>query len=131
MKKFYGLLLALFTLCFANAAPLSVEPSKPQKIYASEIFVPIGATGQKISLLDLSRIKAQDYELMTGRKMKFGEKVSLRLAQKELSHSIKADGSLNAKKFGRFSGESGFHLGGFALGFFLGLIGILIAYLIK
>jgi hypothetical protein len=58
----------------------------------------------------------------------------LKKGQKKLQASIADDGTINNKKLRKaFSGDitEGFHLGGFALGLFLFLIGVLIAYLIK
>jgi hypothetical protein len=62
--------------------------------------------------------------------------VEFRLAQKKLRNSINEDGSFSDKRMEKMfkdemSGTTGFHLGGFALGLFLFLIGVLIAYLIN
>ena len=45
--------------------------------------------------------------------------------------NIAPDGSFNSKAIKKAFGDGGFHLGGFALGFFLSLLGVLIAYLIN
>ena len=132
MKKVFALFLALSILAQSFASVnVTVPPKK-----ASEIFVPIGKTGKQISLLDLSQISLKDFEAVSEHKLKFAEKVSFKLAQKQIRNSINPDGTLNNKKlekaFKRLAGgETGFHVGGFALGFLLGLIGVLIAYLIK
>jgi hypothetical protein len=137
MKKFLGVLLALsvFTSSFAVGTSVAPLPVSPAKIKAGEVFIPIGKTGHTISLLDLSRIKVKDLETITGEKMKFAEKASFKLAQKQLAKSINADGTINDKKLNKLAAKSvdgsGFNLGGFALGFLLGLIGVLIAYLIN
>lgn len=99
-------------------------------------MIPIGNTGQKISLLDLSRMTTKDVEAFTGKKMKAGEKMGFRAAQYKLRQNINPDGTLNTKKFQKAfkkvdDGTTGFHIGGFALGFFLSIIGVLIAYLIN
>ena len=57
------------------------------------------------------------------------------MAQRNLRKSILEDGTLNNKKLEKLAlkvqeGNSGFHAGGFFLGFLLGVIGVLIAYLI-
>ncbi|HEV8284858.1 MAG TPA: hypothetical protein VGQ09_11150 [Chitinophagaceae bacterium] len=66
--------------------------------------------------------------------MSLVEKISFKIAQRKLRKSINADGTIESKKlvifFQKKVGRYGFHLGGFALGFLLGLIGVLIAYLI-
>lgn len=130
MKRILTLCLALIVLTSSFASV--VEPSKK----ASEIFIPIGKTGYKISLETLSHISVKDFETLSGQDLKLVDKVGFKMAQRELRKSINADGSLNSKKLNKFfkkaaDGETGFHIGGFALGFLLGLIGVLIAYLIN
>jgi hypothetical protein len=98
-------------------------------------MVPI-AKGKVISFHDLAYIKVADYEKITGKKMSFFKRVEFRLAQKKLRNSINEDGSFSDKRMEKMfkdemSGTTGFHLGGFALGLFLFLIGVLIAYLIN
>ena len=68
--------------------------------------------------------------------MKLVDKVGFKIAQKQLRSSINPDGTINEKRLAKAASKkaidgSGFHLGGFALGFLLGIIGVLIAYLIK
>jgi len=130
MKRIIAFVAFAFML---NVAFATVTPSRK----ASEIFIPIGTTGQKISLLDLSSLKIKDVEQLTGKKMKFTDRLAFKVAQKKLRDNIASDGSLDTRKMEKAfkkqskGGETGFHFGGFALGFFLGLIGVLIAYLIK
>jgi len=115
---------------FAVTVPVKKKPLK-----ANEIFLAIGSAGQRISLLDLSYIKAKELQELTGRKMSFSDKVSFKVAQRQLRKSIASDGTFRNRKMDRYlkrvaSGE-GFQAGGFFLGLLLGLIGILIAYLIN
>ncbi|MDZ4808413.1 MAG: hypothetical protein SGI96_09080 [Bacteroidota bacterium] len=132
MKKFLLTLIILssFTVSFAVSGPVE----KP-RIYANKVFIPLGISGDKISVLDLSRITVKETEAYTGKKMKFADRLVFKIAQKKLRESINPDGTLNDKKIAKFKakrgGESGFHFGGFALGFLLGIIGVLIAYLIN
>jgi len=131
MKKLVGLLMGLLILSQSFAS--FTVPLPPKK--ANEIFIPVGNEGKKISLLTLSQISIREFEQQAGQDLKLMEKLSFRLAQRELRKTINEDGSFNNNKvhkfMKRFGGESGFHVGGFALGFFLGLIGVLIAYLIN
>ena len=102
---------------------------------ASDIRLPVGNTGQTINLQELSTMKVADYEKMTGKKMGFFHRLEFKLAQKKLRSSINEDGTVNNKRLEKmaryYDGDTGFHAGGFFLGFLLGLIGVLIAYLIN
>lgn len=132
MKKLITLFTAFAFVIFSFAAVTAETPTKN----ANEIFVPLGNSGSKISLAALSQISVKEFELVSGKKLKFAEKITLKLAQRDLRKSINEDGTINSKRLEKSlkkfaDGESGFHIGGFALGFLLGLIGVLIAYLIK
>ena len=89
-----------------------------------------------ISFEDLAYIKVADYEKITGKKLSFFQKLEFKLTQRKLRNSINDDGTFSNKRMEKMfkddmSGASGFHLGGFALGLLLFLIGVLIAYLIN
>ena len=120
--------ITLFTTSFA----FSVVSSFPRK--ASDVYVPIGATGLRISLQNLATIDVKDFEKLSGRHLNFIDRFGFKLAQRKLRNGIAADGTIDNKKLKKFLDEgdhsSGFHLGGFALGFLLGLIGVLLAYVI-
>jgi hypothetical protein len=118
----------------ANFAATNVELAV---LKADQLMIPIGKTGQKISYAQLATISMSDFQTLTGRKMSFIERMNFRMAQSKIRKSIAADGSIKNKRVLKFfsksrgrSGEKGFHAGGFALGFFLGLIGVVIAYVI-
>lgn len=134
MKKVF-LFIAAFCMLASSFASVSPEKGKFPPLKAAEIFIPVGKTGTKISLLDLSRISVTELEQLTGNKMKMADRLGFKVAQKKLRDNIDKDGIINSKKMEKFfnkrAGETGFHFGGFALGLFLGLIGVLIAYLIK
>lgn len=132
MKKILLLSAAVFILSATFATNnVAVKPA----IKASEVYIPIGNTGQKISLLDLSRMTVKDVQAFTGKKMSFTDRMMFKAAQRQLKKNISSDGTIDnkriAKTIKKADGETGFHIGGFALGFLLGLIGVLIAYLIK
>lgn len=123
--------LLLFTISFAS----NNLTSKPA-VKASEVLIPIGNSGQTVSLLDLSNMSAKEYQSLSGKKMNFFDRIGFRVAQRQLKRNIDEDGTINsaalAKQFEkREDVTSGFHLGGFALGFFLSVIGVIIAYLIN
>ena len=132
MKKCIFLATAFFVLVISFATTrVTVKPA----LKASEVFIPIGNTGQKISLLDLSQISIKEVQSLTGKKMKLIDRVTFKAAQRELRQTINPDGTINSKKMSKQLKKAdvtaGFHLGGFALGFFLSIIGVLIAYLIN
>lgn len=126
----------LFTaLCFVASSFAAFTLETPP-LKASEVYITVGKNGEKISLMDLSRMKVKDLQELTGNKMKFFDKVGFKIAQKKLRESINNDGTFSQKKMQKYfkrasDGTTGFHIGGFALGFLLGLIGVLIAYLIN
>jgi len=122
-------LVLLLTSSFAT-----VIVSGPPNLKANEIYFPIAKTGKQISLMDLSTISRGDLESLRGRKMNFLERLSFRAVQKKLKRNISGDGTIDNKKieklFAKKNGSTGFNGGGFALGFFLNGIGVVIAYLI-
>jgi hypothetical protein len=142
MKKILALAIVfgLLTQCTVSAAV--VAPAKPTPpaamapLKASDVRIPIGKTGKTVSLLELSNMKVDDLEHLTGQKMGWLKRVEFKLALRKLRHSIKPDGTIDNKSLARLRGgyyddDGSFHIGGFALGFFVGLIGVLIAYLIN
>lgn len=136
MRRFLLLCVAVGMTVASFAAFTLTKPAKPTPLKASEMYLPLGKGGELVSLMDLSRMKIKEYQQLTGKKMKLFEKIGFKAAQKQLKNSINRDGTFNSKKMERYLKKSsmvgeGFHIGGFALGFLLGLIGVLIAYLIN
>src|SRR5215212_8366278 len=138
MKKILCLFVALALITSSYAAvvlPGKKESTVKPKLNAADVLIPIGKNGETISLIQLSEIKVKDLEVLTGNKMNLADKIGFKFAQKQLRNSINADGTFSNRKLEKIAARaedgSGFHLGGFALGFLLGLIGVLIAYLIK
>ena len=127
-------LLFLSVALFSGTFATSISEVKPV-LNAKSIMLPVGKTGKKISLMELSQISLSDFEKLTNKKMRFFDRIAFKAGQKKLRKNIAEDGTLK-KKFEKtikrmMAGETGFHIGGFALGFFVGLIGVLIAYLIN
>jgi hypothetical protein len=131
MRKFLVLAITFLSLNVSFGNINVIVPA----LKASEIFIPVGKTGQKISLMELSRINIRDFEILRGEKMKFFDRLSFKVAQKKLRSNIDNDGTFNNKKlvkaFTKDKEGKGGGASGFALGFLLNLIGVLIAYLIK
>jgi len=131
MKK---LVITAMACAFAlSSMAFSVIMSAHKK--ATEIYIPIGGTTKAISLADLSTISIRDFEQLSGRHLNLFDRMEFKLAQRKLRKSINADGTISNRKMERFfergDPSTGFNIGGFALGFFVGLIGVLIAYLIN
>jgi len=133
MKKiivFLGL-IALFSSVHSTTTLIPATKA----LRADEIYLPVGTTGHLISLMDLSRINIKDFEALSGKKMKFSDKLNFKLGQRELKKSINADGSFNRKTIEKYLTRpagpgGGFSLTGLLLGLLLSLIGVLIAYVI-
>ncbi|MGI8583313.1 MAG: hypothetical protein ACR2KX_14025 [Chitinophagaceae bacterium] len=129
MKKY--LLLFLSIIIFSSSFSFSVI--KPAMVQADKVFIFAGKNGARLSLLEVSKISIKDYQRITGQHLNFFERLNFKAAQKKIRKNISADGTVNSKILSTNSfGDSfsGFNLGGFLLGLFLFLPGVLIAYLI-
>ena len=131
MQKVITFFVAIMLLASSFASTPVFET--PKMMYASQIMIPVGKDGKKISLLELSKISKTDLEALTGRKMNHVQAMAFKGAQKKMNKGIDDNGVVTNKKMKKAfaDGESGFNIGGFALGFLLGLLGVLIAYLIN
>ena len=135
MKKAFILFLLIAvvsaTYSSTNTVPVS---SKEPSIKATEVYIPIGKNGQLISLMELSEISVKDFQRLSGKKMNFKDKVSFKMKQRQLKKNINYDGSFSKKRVEKYFNKAAlggaFSLSGLALGLFLSLIGVLIAYLI-
>jgi hypothetical protein len=132
MKKLIAFALLFFSFnSYAVVDFAAVGSGLPN---AANIPIPLGG-GKSISLFDLSKISAKNFEELSGEKMGFFKRLSFKILQHKLAKSMDAKGNVTNKKLLKaFSNEdhsTGFHLGGFVLGFSLNLIGLLIAYLIN
>ena len=65
-------------------------------------MLPLGSTGKSISMFDLSTISVKDFEHISGKEMKWADKMMFKSAQKELRRSINKDGTLNNKNWKNF-----------------------------
>lgn len=130
MKKalIFFVAFAIFATSFASTG-FRYAPAK-----ATNIYIPIG-NNTKISLMELSTMKVKDYEKLSGRHLNFFQKITFKAGQKKLRNSFSADGTITNKKLLKAVSNdgitTGFNIGWFALGFFLGLIGVLLSYIIN
>lgn len=129
MKTIFTILS--FFLLIGNAFSSAEVPVSKN---ANDIYLRVG-NNMQISLTNLSYIKVHDFEHLTGKHLNFVDRIAFKASQKKLRKSINADGTFNNKRLEKIvsSGDhsTGFHLGGFALGFLLGIIGVLFTYVIK
>lgn len=132
--------VAILVSAHAATTPAALPANPPAEtpvMNANQIMLPVGNTGKFISLMALSEISVQDFQEISGRKLGFFDKIGFKLGQKKLRNKIEEDGTIKSKTLKKYAekmavdGQSGFHVGGFALGFLLGLIGVLVAYLIN
>jgi uncharacterized membrane protein YqaE (UPF0057 family) len=91
MRKLLIILTSFLLINGTYGNAIAVAPAKK----ASEIFLPIGNNGQKISLLELSKISMKDLEELSGKKMSFYEKIAYKSGQRSLRKSINKDGTID------------------------------------
>ena len=128
MKK---LLFATFLVAFILPVSYAINPETVKKDpLASEIMLTLFGSDKKVSLEEFLKMTPKHYKEITGKKMKFKDKISMKLAQRQLKKCMNSDGTVNMEKLNKVD-TSGFNIGGFALGLFLSIIGVLIAYLIS
>lgn len=128
MKKY--LLLLLSVIIFSGSFGFSVI--KTPVTQANQIFISVGKHGEKISMWEISRISVKDFQRISGERLNFFERLNFKAAQKKIKNNINSDGSVSNNIIGKNGfGDSfsDFHIGGFLLGLFLFLPGVLIAYL--
>lgn len=102
MKHIVTLSLALSMLIvtsFAAGTASIVVPKKSPSLNANSILVPVGKSGEKVSLMDISLMKVKDYEALTGKKMNLSNRLAFTLVQKKLRNNINANGEIKAKFF--------------------------------
>lgn len=97
MKRILTLSLALCVLVSSYAGTNIVVPGKAGSPNANEIMVPVGKNGTTVSLMDLSLMKARDFEKLSGKKMKLVDKIGFKIIQKKLRNNINAKGEINTK----------------------------------
>lgn len=130
MKKYFLLYIAVLTIFSASAFSITGVPGA--RVQASTLYIGLGNKGEKLSLLELSKISIKDYERISGKDLNFITKFVFKISQKKLRRNINADGSINTKTVKKYYSDAdhstGFHIGGFLLG--LTIIGVAFAYLL-
>ncbi len=122
MKTISRLLFGLvFTALLTSAVPVRVNESTPAP--------------ERVTVDALLNMNSREFAEVIGHKLSLKEKIVFRIAQRELRKDMKREGlqsdtTLDVQQM-MADGEKGFYFGGFILGMLLGLIGVLIAYLMK
>ena len=122
MKTINRLLFGLvFTAVLTSAVPVRVNEN-------ASVTAPVTVDA-------LVKMNSREFAEVIGHKLSLKEKVVFRIAQRELRKEIKREGiqsdaTLDVQQM-MADGEKNFYFGGFILGLLLGLIGVLIAYLMK
>jgi hypothetical protein len=117
MKNLKLLLFGVIFLCFTqnsfSAFTYSQSSIAEKPKHAHEI-----STQDRAAMEEFVKLTPKKYGQLRGKKLSFAEKIEFKVLQRKLKKQL---------YYGDDS--SGFNIGGFALGFLLGLIGILLAYI--
>jgi hypothetical protein len=139
IKRMKKMIIFIGFVAFFSSAYSSTSLTYPSAgklpLRADEVYLPVGTTGRLISMMDLSQISVKDFETLSGKKMKFLDRVNFKAGQRELKKNINPDGTFSKKSIEKFLSApvgpgGGFSLTGLLLGLFLSLLGVLIAYVI-
>ena len=118
MKNFkpaLATLLFLLLMQSAFSASISSEPQTQEKPKHANVMT---VQEQRLFMQQFVKLTPKEYGLMRGKKLSFFEKIEFKILQKRYK-----------KKLYDGDDSTGFNIGGFALGFLLGLIGVLLAYI--
>jgi hypothetical protein len=127
MRKIIIVLLAVVFSVSSNAGIIylpanATDNAKAGKLTAVDIFSQLDAK----SFVALTPAKLAE---MTGQKLTLNQKINLKLTQRLVKKELKKGHAVNMQEMAKRAGSGSFNWGAAALGFFLGLIGVLIVYL--
>ena len=125
----FSLIMSVLMISLSSSIPVSKEEPVLEKKVSNDNVSMLSTMTNK-QFLTLS---PQTYYKLTGIKMSFKERMALRIAQRNIrteikSKSIEENATINYE-MAVGNGESSFRIGGFILGFLLGLIGVGLAYI--
>ncbi len=116
MRKLLLGLIVLLSLNVANASFVPADSAKAAVDKAATI-----KKQQELAVMKMvSEMSVKDYETMTGKKMKLVDKLAFKALKSRFAQKMAGDND-----------GSGFNIGGFLLGFFLGIIGALLSFISK
>ena len=87
-------------------------------------------TNPLFSIEQIINLTPKDYKKITGKKMRFSQKLALKWAQHKIKVKTKKGFPVNLEELNQDIDASDFSFVGFLLGFFLSIFGVLLAYLI-
>jgi hypothetical protein len=120
------LFLGIFSVLTANASAPAPDRTYPPDSLTSFWGIPLGGPG--FSLDEFLELTPKSLLLETGKKLRPGERASLRTAQRK-AHKMLKKGYNERDIMRELQTRPRFSFGGLLLGFFLGPVGILIAAL--
>jgi|SRR5688572_14233490 len=111
----------------SSATTLSFKETKKD-----DVFITLPGTGISLSITDYIKLKPSDFKKLKGQKLTLKELIAFKMTQKKIKKAVRKDGTvdiveLQQKPKERFK----WHWGGFFLGLFLPVIGIVISLFIK
>jgi hypothetical protein len=130
MRKILFVTVMALLVLPATYAILPTKHNISKNPTAAELQIPLYGSDKTISLADFLKLTPKGYTKLTGKKLNMKDKLGLSLTKRQMKKCVNKDGTVNLEKLKKLDTE-GFNIGGFALGFFLSIIGVLIAYLIS
>ncbi len=128
MKKILFSLLALLTISI-NAIPVSAAFTKSKNIETNEAIAKPETGLSSLSIEQILSLTPKNYERITGAKINFKDKLGLGYIQRNIKRDLKKNGTVNINDYVGEDGKTRFNIGGFLLGFLLGLIGVALAHI--
>lgn len=127
MRKNLFFVLA-FLMLSMNAFTVSASFSKPETKSEVVETKPAPTGLQDLTAEQLLSLTTKGYQELTGKKMSFKDKFVLKYVQQNIKRDLRKTGEVDIKSYFD-DGSMRFNIGGFALGFFLGLIGVALAHI--
>lgn len=117
MKKLLLLLMIFLSATFSEAAFTTTKTATIPIERETVPILEIKRQQERALMEKVVHMSVKDYEVFTGKKMNLVDRFTFRVIQKQFKRRMAEDLT------------SGFNLGGFFLGFLLGLLGVLGAYI--
>jgi hypothetical protein len=130
MRKMSMVIIAMLLSCMVHACAI-IPKDQP----SHETVLPLADSGKTVLLSDFIAMTSSDYKKMTGEKLGLKEWIGFKFVQYRLKRLIKtgqiaANIAVPVSKL-QIKGDPGQHVGWFALGFFLGIYGLIISLVVN